>query len=353
MQIGVILGTLPITSILFQPVWSYLSDVLNTRKVLLVVGCVGVSVSMAGIGLSGSFWGVFLSAIAYSIFIAPIGSISTAAVLDYLEAESIPEAFSLIRVWGSVAFGVSSLVMGSLLLEHILDYFSWIVAGIYLLLAGLSLTFAKDEKGISTNDLRGLGALRTNRTLILFLVSMVFIGATLQISINYQTLFLQSLDAVDLLIGIVVSIQALLEVPMMFAVPMLLRTFSMRSIILAGAAILPVRWLLYFLIRDPFWMLPVQILNGVTSVSFDVVGVSFIDTQVPREWRATGQGLYGIIFHGIGPSLGLFMAGGVLDLLDVRSIWGLNMVLGVIGLALVFVALWRFSEPCKSSAGES
>jgi PPP family 3-phenylpropionic acid transporter len=348
-QIGVLIGIVPILSILFQPVWSALSDLFHTRRLLLVIGCLGVSAAMMGIGLVDSFKANFLLFTVFSIFITPIGPIGTALVLDYLDEIEKPDSLSLIRVWGSIGFGVSSLLLGSFLLDQRLELFPWLLVGVYLLLGLVCLILPENKMDISQPDInfKDLTQLSKNTPFMLFLAGMVFIGATLLIANNFQTVFLQSLDASSLLIGITVALPALLEIPMLIITPTLLKKFRLRELIIAGAVLMPIRWGLFYMIQNPGWMLPAQILNGVATISIDIAGVSYIDKSIPSKWRATGQGLYTTAAFAIGPGIGNFIAGGILDRFNVRAIWVLNMALGLVGLMLVFFALWLFSGPVE------
>ncbi len=353
-QIGLIIGIVPILSIIFQPVWGALSDLLHTRRLLLFIGCLGVSASMVGIALAPSFITNFLFFTLFSIFITPIGPIGTAFVLDYLDEIEKPDSLSLIRLWGSIGFGVSSLVLGSFLMEHRLYLFPWLVAGNYLLLAVVSLALPESEHLTSQTDVnpKELLQLAKNSSFMIFLVGMAFIGATIMIVNNFQTVFLKSLEASTLLIGIAVALPALLEIPMMMVAPKLIKKVSLRWIIIAGAILQPVRWGLFYLIQNPGWIIPAQILHSVATISVEIAGVSYIDKSIPQKWRATGQGLYTTITFGIGPGIGIFIAGNILDKYNVRGIWGLNLILGLVGLLLVFLALWYFSGSVEEAVGE-
>jgi PPP family 3-phenylpropionic acid transporter len=354
-QIGVLIGIVPILSILFQPVWSALSDLFHTRRLLLVIGCLGVSASMMGIGLVDSFKANFLFFTVFSIFITPIGPIGTALVLDYLDEIEKPDSLSLIRVWGSIGFGASSLLLGSFLLDQSLELFPWLLVGVYLLLGLVCLILPENKIDISQPDIKfkDLTQLSKNTSFMLFLAGMVFIGATLLIANNFQTVFLQSLNASSLLIGITVALPALLEIPMLIITPTLLKKFRLRELIIAGAVLMPVRWGLFYMIQNPGWMIPAQILNGVATISIDIAGVSYIDKSIPSKWRATGQGLYTTAAFAIGPGIGNFIAGAILDRFNVRAIWVLNIAFGLVGLLLVFFALWLFSGPVKNPLWES
>lgn len=344
MQIGLILGSMPIIMIVFQPVWSYLSDVLNTRRILLLVGCLGVVVASLGLGAASSFMLAYLWALLFSAMRAPIVPVGNAAVLDYLEKSGSPEDYSLVRLWGSLGFGISSMLLATLFLDQILIYFTWFLAGMYLLMAGLSLLLPERGETFKYSKFNSLQFLKQNPSFTIYLLASVFIGSTMGIYNSYMTLFLQSLESSSWLIGVTVSLQALLEVPMMIVVPFLLKRFSMRRLIMIGAIALPIRWILYLFIRQPGWIVPTQIFHGVAIVSFLVVGVTFIDQHITPKWRATGQGLYSTALSGIGTGVGVYLAGIVFERFGIRSIWLLTLVLGLVGLALLLYAFKRFAK---------
>jgi PPP family 3-phenylpropionic acid transporter len=341
-QVGVLLGTMPLAVLVFQPVWSYLSDILQARRILLIIACVGAGFSFIGLGLSDTFLAVFVWSILTVLFRAPIVVITNAIMLDYLEKESSVQDFSLLRLWGSISFGLSSLVLGSFLYEQNLHLFPWILAGVFFLQAGLSLTLPKQAKALSFSGIKNLKLVENNQALVLFLFGALFFGATMNISLNYQTIHLQSLQAGSWLIGVAISLQAFLEVPLMIAVPALLKRTAMWKLILVGALLLPFRWLAYIFIQDPVWVLPTQALHGFGVVSFVAVGTAYLDQKVQSQWRVTGQGLYSIAMFSIGAGIGQYLAGWIYALRDVRSVWVLNFILSLIGLGLLFIALRKF-----------
>ncbi len=343
-QIGLLLGAMPITILIFQPLWSYLSDVFNTRKRLLLFGSIGAGLAALGLGYAPSFWVAFICAVLLAAMQAPLMPISNALVLDYLEETQKPDDYSLIRLWGSLAFAVSSMLIGGLFIDQLLVYFAWLVAGMYFLQAGLSLSLSEWGIEYSHSDFKRLDFLTKNPSFAVFLLGSVFIGATINVVLNYQTLFLQFLGTSSWMVGSTIALQALIEMPMMAAVPFLLKRFSMRRIIFVGALVLPIRWFLYIFIKNPNWVLPTQILHSVAVVGFMVIGVSFIDKHISPKWRATGQGLYNAATSGIGAAIGAGLAGVIFDRFDIRAVWLLNLIFGLIGLGLLLISFKGFRK---------
>jgi MFS family permease len=302
---------------------------------------------MVGVGLSTSFRANLLFFMLYSIFITPISPIGTALALDYLDEIKQPDNLSLIRVWGSVGYAFSSLVLGSLSMDQHLITFPWIIAGTYIILAVICLVLRESLTMTSQPDInkKELFLLAKSSSFMIFLLGMIFIGATIIVGSNFQTVFLLSLNASSMLIGIVVALPALLEIPMMMIAPKILKTDTLRWVIITGLVLLPIRWGLLYLIQAPGWMILAQILAAAATISVEIASVSYIDNIIPLKWRATGQGLFTTATFSVGPGIGSFIAGNILDVNGVRAIWGFNLVLGIIGLGLVFLALWFFSKP--------
>jgi len=343
-QIGLLLGAMPITILFFQPLWSYLSDVFNTRKRLLLFGSIGAGLAALGLGYAPSFWLAFICAILLAAMQAPLMPVSNALVLDYLEETQKPDDYSLIRLWGSLAFAVSSMLIGGLFIDQLLVYFAWLVAVMYFFQAGLSLSLSEWGLEYSHSDFKRLDFLTKNPSFAVFLLGSVFIGATINVVLNYQTLFLQFIGASSWMVGSTIALQALIEMPMMAAVPFLLKRFSMRRIIFVGAMVLPIRWFFYIFIENPNWVLPTQILHSVAVVGFMVIGVSFIDKHISPKWRATGQGLYNAATSGIGAAIGAGLAGVIFDRYDIRAVWLLNLIFGLIGLGLLMISFRGFRK---------
>lgn len=340
-QLGLILGALPIAGLMFQPAWSFLSDIMNQRRTLLQIALAGLILASFGLGYAESFLGVFLWMILFSAMRAPISPIIFAIILDYLEEKDEVDSFSLLRLWGSVGFGVSTLIIGGLFLDNIVVYFPWLNAGVFLLMGLLSQFLPERGRSFVYHGFKDLSELVKNAQFVFYLIGSLFVGASFGIYHNYLTLFLQTLQASSWVVGLSNSLQAFVEIPVMLAVPFMLKKLSRRQIILLGALILPIRWLLYFFVQQPGWILPIQLVHGLPVVSFFVVSVAFVDRLVNPKFRATGQALYSTMVMGIGSGLGVYAAGRVIEAYGVRQVWLLNFVLGLVGLGILFIIFRR------------
>ncbi len=340
-ELALLLGMMPLVRMAAQPFWSYLSDVLRARRNLLAVTLLLAGLGVAAYHFAAGLAGLAAVTLVFSIMDAPTIPVGTALALDYLEKEGRIGDYGTLRLWGSVGFILSAFLAGRLLNDALLPYIPFGYS-LCVLLAGL-LTWSLPEAPPlrAPNWLEGLRLLPANPLLARFLLGMLFIGATIGISSQYLAVNMRGLGASGWVIGAAVSFQAISEVPLMALTPRLVNRYGLPAVLLAGMAVLPLRWLLYLTIRQPLLILPVQFFHGMTIVSALVVGVMHVDRQLPGRWRATGQGLYSAAFMGLGNSAGLFLAGLIYGRMGIGAVWAASIFLSLAGIAVIASALRR------------
>lgn len=65
-------------------------------------------------------------------------------------------------------------------------------------------------------------------------------------------------------------------------------------------AIFGFRFITYSIIRDPLWVLPLELLNGMTFGLSYIAGISYSAKIAPRGSEGTIQGLFAMAFQGFG-----------------------------------------------------
>jgi len=114
-----------------------------------------------------------------------------------------------------------------------------------------------------------------------------------------------------------------------------------RPLLLIGFAMVPLRGVLLALVHDPYWLVAVQILDGITASVFAVM----VPLVVADVTRGTGRfnlslGIVGMAM-GIGASLSTTLAGYISDHLGSAAAFVCLAGIAAAGLALVW---WRMPE---------
>ena len=89
------------------------------------------------------------------------------------------------------------------------------------------------------------------------------------------------------------------------------------------------------LVTDANIALPVQALHGIGLSALLTVGVIYIDSILPKTLRASGQAIYSTSLYGLGPSIGLFMAGLLMSSGSTQTLWIMCLFVSVIGCIIV------------------
>jgi PPP family 3-phenylpropionic acid transporter len=334
-QIGLLLAIVPLVSFLVQPLWGLFSDVYHLHRRALVLACFGVTVSMIGFGLTRDVRLLIVFTIMHAVMKGPIGILATALALEYLERESLRTGFGSLRLWGSIGFAVASFGIGAWFVENAVWWIIPFYAVTNAALGLIAMTLPNAEVHGKVRWREGLHLLRRDRSLPLFLFGILLIGFTVGIVNNYLAVYLDDIDAAGWVIGAALALSALLEVPLMARVPAFLKRWGIRLVLLGGAAVLPVRWLLYTIIDRPLLVLPTQVLHSIAMMSLLVVGVLYVDNLLIAKWRASGQALYTAALHGVGPSLGLFAAGLIYERAGITLVWLVSALVALAGTVIL------------------
>jgi len=122
-----------------------------------------------------------------------------------------------------------------------------------------------------------------------------------------------------------------------------------RPILIAGLAALPIRGILFAIVHDPYLLVIVQLLDGVTATVFSVM----VPLTVADLTRGTGrfnvtQGIVGTMM-GIGASLSPTLAGYITDTYGSSTAFSVLAAIALLGLAIV-VCLMPETRPPEDEA---
>ncbi len=258
--------------------------------------------------LTSSFLGLLLISVLYALLHAPIGVLSTALALDHLETLNRQDEFGYIRLWGSFGFAVTALLMGAFVITTMTSILPLLYSAVMFVLTLLAFTLPEGEKKKPSAWWQGIAIVFKKKEIILYFIGCMFINTSISIGLQYMPLFMEKLQSMGWMIGLAVSLQAVMEIPLMAKVPKWTYKYGLPAVFLLGVVLLPLRWLAFIFIQDPAWIIPTSIFHSLAIMSLMVVGVKHVDSKFPKEWRASGQGLYSTVMNGIGPSIGLFIA---------------------------------------------
>jgi MFS family permease len=336
-QIGLLVGSAPLITLIGAPLWTAIADASHRHKLVMSFTMLTAIVCTLIIPALRNFALLFPLVLIYAFMSAPIPSLGDSATMSMLGDQR--EKYGRIRLGGTIGWGTMAFISGVLIDRHGIVWAYWIYAvGMTLtLLVSQGLVFNKVEK--QESFWKGMSALLANQRWVIFL-GMAFICGVGMASINtYQFVYLAEIGASKSLMGLALTISTLSELPVMFFGDRLLRRFQPRGLLVLGMLGIGVRVLLYALFNFPMAILTLQLLHGFTFPAIWIAGVSYAHENAPAGLRATAQGLFGAMMMGIGAAVGGFLGG-----LLIGSIGGRGMYLVFGALVLISLAFFTLLE---------
>ena len=104
-ELGWVLATLPLVSIVVQPFWGHVADRTGARSRIVVLLSIGSALGYLALAAAGGFWAILFATAAMAVFGTAVLPITVSVSLAILR-DAGPHAFGFVRVWGTVGYFV-------------------------------------------------------------------------------------------------------------------------------------------------------------------------------------------------------------------------------------------------------
>lgn len=300
---GILLAVPTVLSLFVNPMWGGIGDFFKlTGKLLPLIQLLTIP-AVIMISFSHAFLPILIAVILYGICWNPVSSLADHSVLSMLGEDSYD--YGKMRIWGSISYGIVSLV-GGIIVEHAnIQWVFWLFAVFALVSAYASKRLPESNKiGLGDSYWSAIKNFSANPTWIAFLIGALFFGIGLNIQGDYFILDVKALGAGEALFGLSLTLSCLSEIPIFLASPYLLRRFKPRKMIVIAFLFLVIRLLLISFLKDYRWVLATQLMHGITFSLMYSAGVNYINDITPAGMGASAQGIFGAMLWGIGGAVG-------------------------------------------------
>lgn len=329
-QIGVLTAILPLVTLFAASFWGGLADATQQHRPLILLALSGVILLALVILLSTTFLSLVWVIIAFAFFVAPIVPLLDNSTLAYLGEHK--NQYGRLRLWGAVGWGMAAPVVGWLVEQSDLNWSFYSYIG--LMFAGLLVAFRLPirQTRISAPFWQSVRLLLgNNRQWLLFLIVVFGAGVGSAIVHNYLFLYMELLGTGSTLMGLALTVATLSELVIFSSSDRLLNRWGIKNVLLLALAALAVRLLAYAVISNPWLILPVQLLHGLSFSALWAAGVAYADRIAPPGLGTTAQGLFTGVFMGLAAAVGAFIGGVLYENI------GLSWMFGSAGLSLLAV----------------
>ena len=345
-QVGLIYGTFAISG-LFSP---FLSGILadrffSTEKLLAWFHLIGGSLLLLLAWVESFSW-FYLVVLLHTFVYIPTTALSSSITFHHIEDRT--RDFALIRVWGSIGWVLAGFLVGYLKWET--TVFPFILAGVSSLALGLFCFFLPKTPPLLSAQRRSLrsllssgsGKLLLNRAFLVFLIGITLSRVPASFYYSFVNPFLFEIGipnpAGSMALG------QLMEIFLMLSLPFALRKAGLKALLVTGIFCWGLRYFFfaYGNTSELIWLVYLGILlHGVTYCYTSLVGQIYVDQAVPAELRASAQGFMVFITVGIGPLVGAYLAGSLVEYHTISAqLHNWRAIFWVPGVVGVLTAVW-------------
>ncbi|MGL3000489.1 nucleoside permease [Flavobacterium sp. RSSB_23] len=321
-QTGLAYGTQCLGAIIAPFIVGMIADkFFSAQKILGVLHIIG-SVLLYLLSTKSTFDSFYTLLLFYMILFMP-----TLALVNSISMNQMTDAekeFAKVRVWGTLGWIASGLVIGAMAWESTPDRLNitFYVSAIVSLLFGVFCFFLpntpppKAGQKVSIAETLGLDALNVlkDKNYLVFFIASILICIPLAFYYGQANQFLNEIGLESA--AAKMTIGQMSETVFLFLMPLFFIRFGIKQMLLIGMLAWVVRYLLFAYgdVGQNIWMIYLGIaLHGICYDFFFVTGQIYTDQKAGASIRSSAQGLITLATYGVGMYIGFYVAGQIVD----------------------------------------
>lgn len=317
--------------------WGWLGDRSGQRLSIVRLGALLTAVTFTGILWRQDYLWLALIMALHSFFWHAVLPQFETITLGHLGEQSA--RYSRIRLWGSVGFIVTVVVLGLLLERFSPAIYPQVMLGIMLAIFLCSLLVPPAPRQATRPAAAAEGFLRQLRRpgVLAFFLSAGLMQLSHGPYYTFLTLHLEALGYGRGVIGAMWALGVVAEIILFLVMSSVLARFSLKQLLVGSFVLAALRWLLLGLLADNLvWLTLAQLLHAATFGCFHVAAIHFVHRSFGEQHQGQGQALYATL-SGCGGALGALYSGYSWHGLGA----GWTFALASLAATLAALLLWR------------
>ena len=336
-EIGLLTAIQAATQLTLSPIWGGLVD--RFPKVGLTLPLAAAVATSGGfvLFLATDFASTLAGSVLLFAGLAGIGPTLDARTLETLGPGG-RERYGQVRAFGSLAFVVTTLLVGLLLDVRGARTLFWVYLPCLIGTVIVTATLRRTGTTRSVSMLRGARDILGAPGMLVFFVGFTVVWTALAATNAFYSIQVVALGGGNALVGIAWGFGAAIEVPLMYAFPRLGARFGTERLLVFGAVVLALRGGLASLVSDPLMLVVIAPLEGLGFACVFVGGVTVLAARLPASLGGTAQGLFAAS-AGLATIVGSVVGGAIAGAVGIPGLFLACGALALLGTAVVGFAV--------------
>lgn len=350
-EIGMLKSIATVLLILVQPLWGMLSDRSKSKNRIVALMIAMLTLSCLAIYASKTAIWLAICTVLFNLFFNPSVTLHDSYTLELQNQRNSKWDFGKIRLGGTAGYMACSAVIGFVIGESSYDSIYWIVAIFFAITAVLMLTCPRVEGHRQKRQKVNYSLLFRHRPMVVvFIFYTTFMLA--KGFYQYYPIYYKEIGGTNAMLGIMTTICALSELPVFWFAGKIEKKIGIKNFMMIAAGAEALRCLLLFLISNPYWVFPAQLLTGIGFASFNFCYMNFINKNAPKSMTSTAQTGFATLNMIITTIVGAPIIGGLGDLFGAGTIQIIAAALLIVGIiffavAYPFAVKWQKEHPIE------
>ena len=306
--IGELMAILMATKIVAPNVWGWLGDHLGHRMRIVRAASLISVFTFAAMYWAEGFWQIALVMVLYSFFWN--ASLPQFEVITFTYLKHRVSRYAQIRLWGSVGFIVTVVVLGGLIDWRGAEVVLPAVLSIFVAIWLSSMLVRDPDPEPHPPAQQSLGAILRRPAIVGFFLAVFLMQASHGPYYAFYSIYMTDHGYSETLVGQLWALGVLAEVALFVVMHRLLDRYGARRVLVASLALAAVRWLLIGQYADSLLMLGLaQLLHAATFGTFHAAGIHLVHHYFRGRHQGRGQALYSSVSFGAGGAVGSLVSG--------------------------------------------
>ncbi|MBL4712656.1 MAG: MFS transporter [Gammaproteobacteria bacterium] len=346
LTIGVLVAILPATKLIAPFIWGWVADYTRRSMLIIRIGSVLTLLSFLLVFLDQQLGWLVFAMLLFSFFWNATLPQFEAMTLNHLGNDT--HRYSMVRLWGSLGFIVTAVLIGDLLQDYDAEVIPLVVLITFVIIAITSFTVPEKLNTPHANHSPIWHVIKQPKVLAFLAVCFLMLCSHGPYY-TFYTIYLEELGYDSHMIGILWAVGVLAEVIVFLLMHRLLPLFGIRKLLFVTFLLTTARWLIIgFFANDLSMLFLAQLIHAFSFGVFHSVGISLAHAYFTGSHQGRGQAIYSSMSFGAGVAVGSLISGLLWDQWGASGLFSFAACCTILALFIV----WRFIYPASSISSE-
>lgn len=307
-EIGELMALLVVGKIIAPYLWGWIADHKGNRMgAIRLASLLSIVVFTAAL-FATSYAALAIVMLVFGFFWSASLPQFEAVTLNHLEGRV--HDYTRIRLWGSIGFIITVVILGAVLERYSVQPLPWIalimIVGIWL----TSLIAPDDIRHEHTVAHQPIMNVLKKPTVIAMMIAFFLMQVSHGAYYSFYSLYLEQYQYTRSMIGQLWALGVIAEVGLFLVMLILLKRFSLKGLLLTSLIISAIRWFLIAYYPENVWVIIfAQLLHAITFGVHHAVAIQLIHHFFQGQHQGRGQAIYSSLSFGAGGALGALWSG--------------------------------------------